>query len=137
MTGLQHLALHRFCDCTAAEAEGGARQAQWLEYLMADKGGKGLLCHAGDNLGCQENSHTLVAKLRTRREQQWSTARAFNELCQGSVPLAQLLVFREHVRQTGGVGQQVLDGHTFPAVSSEFGEEPLHRVGKGDLPAIH
>jgi hypothetical protein len=51
--------------------------------------------------------------------------------------LAQFLVFRQHVGQTGGVGEQMFDTYRFPAIAFEFRDESLNGIGQSNFFSIH
>ena len=133
---LVHLALHGIGDLPPAQPQRRLRHAQPLEQLRAQELAQGTARNPLHDLSGQQQAHALILHLGPGSEQQRRAAGARHEILERRVPLAQVFVGRQHVRQAGGVRQQVAHQHPAPLAALKLWNELLDRILERELASI-
>src|SRR5437667_3739070 len=98
-------------DGSSSQAERTVLHAQRLKYFLAEEFPQRRVANTLNNFGGQQYTHALIPALRAGLEQQRRLAGTGHEIFQWRMAFAQGFVLRKHVRQTGGVGQKMLDSY--------------------------
>ena len=129
-----HLELHGVVDFPATHAHGGVFHAEGTIDLIAEEAGEGCVGDAANDFAGEQNAHALILHFRAGSEEQRRGAGGGDEVLEGRVALAEIVVLGEHVGEPGGMGEQVADEDLILLAALEFRDVFVDGILDGELP---